>query len=396
MTVETKFQTDQEINSSTRDGNPVATPTGIRVRDRRFLKEIHKLSLLRSFATREVGLRDIERPQTIGSLVQLRYLPWGRLPLKEEWEEIDRLTSALFAQLSEPLRKKFARSQVAPFIAYVPVFFLLVACIGLVLTVDQLAEAQKSIFESEFKKDPAYIDARKQYAADLKELQKQVDTAVDGKEKERLEGLLENKSDDHVFALRGMREDFIKDHKEIKTITYGRLMANATVFQSSGTIILYYLGWLVSMGCIGAVAFIGMNAISAQDDITFDISNIRLMILRVVLGGLFALVLTLPFGSESFIDFCYFIGTGENLGGQAGQTAAGESSIARVLMLTAPFLLGFSTSLVILILNQLIDGVQAFFGKKSSPGHTAEQAESSRLLPPDAGAKRDTAAMQAS
>jgi hypothetical protein len=32
-----------------------------------------------------------------------------------------------------------------------------------------------------------------------------------------------------------------------------------------------------------------------------------------------------------------------------------------------PFLFGFSTSLVILILNQSLDAVQTFFGKKSSP-----------------------------
>lgn len=139
----------------------------------------------------------------------------------------------------------------------------------------------------------------------------------------------------------------------------------------SGVITLFYLSWLVSMGCIGAVAFVGMNAISAQDDITFDISNMRLMILRVVLGGLFALVLTLPFGSQNFIEFCYVIGTGAKFDSGNGEA---ENPFAQILMLTMPFLLGFSTSLVILILNQLVESIQAFFGRRSGAARELEPA----------------------
>ena len=75
-----------------------------------------------------------------------------------------------------------------------------------------------------------------------------------------------------------------------KDITYEMVMANSVVFCDNNNIIIIvsYLFWVVSMGCIGAIAFIGMNAISAQHDITFDISNARLLYLRIVLGGLFA------------------------------------------------------------------------------------------------------------
>lgn len=64
-----------------------------------------------------------------------------------------------------------------------------------------------------------------------------------------------------------------------------------------------YLVWLMSLGAIGAVAFIGMNALSVQQDVTFDLTNRRLMIMRIALGSLFGLVLTLPFGFQSFMEF---------------------------------------------------------------------------------------------
>src|SRR5215510_4179294 len=69
-------------------------------------------------------------------------------------------------------------------------------------------------------------------------------------------------------------------------------------------ILPFYLSWLMSIGAIGSVAFIGMNALSVQQDITFDLTNTRLMLLRITLGALFGLVLTLPFGFDSFVQFC--------------------------------------------------------------------------------------------
>jgi NO-binding membrane sensor protein with MHYT domain len=65
----------------------------------------------------------------------------------------------------------------------------------------------------------------------------------------------------------------------------------------------FYLGWLMSLGAIGAIAFIGMNALSIQEDITFDLTNRRLIILRIALGALFGLVITLPFGFNQFVFF---------------------------------------------------------------------------------------------
>lgn len=109
----------------------------VRIRDRRFLKGIRKLRLLRSFEISGATQPGTELSEAFGSLFQLRYAPWGRLPSKQEWAEADRLTSVLLSQLSEPLKKKFERSAVSPFIAYLPVLLLIIACISFVATVER-------------------------------------------------------------------------------------------------------------------------------------------------------------------------------------------------------------------------------------------------------------------
>jgi RNA polymerase primary sigma factor len=43
-----------------------------------------------------------------------------------------------------------------------------------------------------------------------------------------------------------------------------------------GNVFPFYLMWVVSLGAIGALAFIAMNALSVQSDVTFDITNQRL------------------------------------------------------------------------------------------------------------------------
>jgi len=137
----------------------------------------------------------------------------------------------------------------------------------------------------------------------------------------------------------------------------------------------FYLVWLMSLGAIGSVAFIGMNALSVQQDITFDLSNRRLMKLRIVLGALFALVLTLPFGFEGFIQFIGVISRGQ-IEGDVAQRKIGGPTQAMLLLL--PFVLGFSTSLVIMVLNRLVDGVQSFFGRSAVSAQAPSQASATR------------------
>lgn len=124
----------------------------------------------------------------------------------------------------------------------------------------------------------------------------------------------------------------------------------------------FYLVWLLSLGAIGAIAFIGMNILSVQEDVTFDLTNKRLVSLRIALGALFGLVLTLPFGFEGFVQFLDAVVMGQKEPTQPSQIDVTTQAI----MLLLPFILGFSTSLVILILNRLVEAVQGFFGKPAS------------------------------
>lgn len=131
---------------------------------------------------------------------------------------------------------------------------------------------------------------------------------------------------------------------------------------ATGTLLMFFsfLLWVASLGGIGSIAFIGMNALAVQDDATFDITNEKLIGLRVVLGALFAVVLTLPFG---FVPFVRFVD--ELVRGSGDETPSALAVKSALLLL--PFVLGFSTTLVIMILNQFVEAVQSFFGKRSSP-----------------------------
>jgi hypothetical protein len=132
---------------------------------------------------------------------------------------------------------------------------------------------------------------------------------------------------------------------------------------------LVYLIWLATLGAVGALAFIGMNALSIQDDITFDLTNTRLMLLRVTLGALFAVVLTLPFGYAEFVTFCARVAQPFQQLLVKPDSVSTEASVLtkQAIFLLLPFVLGFSTSLVILILNQIIEAAQTFFGRRSNP-----------------------------
>ncbi len=136
-----------------------------------------------------------------------------------------------------------------------------------------------------------------------------------------------------------------------------------TLVWGTGTfsrIVPWYVVWLASLGGIGSISFIGMNALSVQDDATFDLLNTKLLVLRISLGALFGVVLALPYGFNSYVAFIEFLTKG-------GDVSSNNALTLQSLLLLLPFVLGFSTSLVIMILNQLVEAVQSFFGRKASP-----------------------------
>ena len=129
----------------------------------------------------------------------------------------------------------------------------------------------------------------------------------------------------------------------------------AAVFVIDHLILLgCYFVWTACLGAIGAIAFLSMNALSIQRDVTFDLANKSLLAVRIVLGSLFGVVLSIPFGFYSFVTFC------ESIRGTTALGVAKFSLEGAVLLL--PFALGFSTSLVILVLNKFVESITVFFG----------------------------------
>ena len=143
------------------------------------------------------------------------------------------------------------------------------------------------------------------------------------------------------------------------------LMTAALFVPSHKLLFVAFLTWVAALGGIGSIAFIGMNALAIQDDASFDITNKKLIGLRVMLGALFAVVLTLPFGPDSFFHFIEQL----EKGGVSNPNVSNPTpSVAmESLLLLLPFILGFSTTLVIMVLNQFVEAVQSFFGKHGSP-----------------------------
>jgi hypothetical protein len=119
-------------------------------------------------------------------------------------------------------------------------------------------------------------------------------------------------------------------------------------------LLLCYFFWTAFLGAIGAIAFLSMNALSIQKDATFDLANQSLLAVRIVLGALFGVVLSIPFGFYSFITFC------DSIRGTPALGVAKFSLEGALLLL--PFVLGFSTSLVILVLNNFVESITVFFG----------------------------------
>jgi hypothetical protein len=120
--------------------------------------------------------------------------------------------------------------------------------------------------------------------------------------------------------------------------------------------------WTLSLGGLGAIGFLAVNSLAIQDDATFDISNAGLVGMRIVLGALFGCIVSLPFCFAYFRDFTDWVIKGGDIAGGRG------------VLLLVPFLLGFSTTLVMAVLNRMIAGIEAMFGIERSPQRTRDTA----------------------
>jgi hypothetical protein len=126
--------------------------------------------------------------------------------------------------------------------------------------------------------------------------------------------------------------------------------------------------WSATTGALGSTAFLYVNALSIQVDPKVDLTSRTLVTMRLILGALFAVILSVPFGYESFYKFGHnFLMSNQSM------------EMRDSLLLILPFTLGFSTPLALSILGRLIQSVRTFFGLGEQPdGPPARPAETTQ------------------
>jgi len=261
--------------------------------DSQFMDDVEQLKALRSYVIRRVKIAEAGTIE-LGDLNLLHRDEKGRLPTYREWADLERRSIELYQHIPEQERRRFLYSQLPFFVIKTATYLGGVALFSLVTAVAATLFSGLIVFGS--------LQAGAQPTIQLPIISQAA-------------------------------------YQAVNLITF-----------------IAFLVWVAALGGMGSIAFIGMNALAVQEDATFDITNKMLIGLRILLGALFAVVLTVPFGFTPFSRFILDLFKGE---------IPSDVGLASLLLLL-PFVLGFSTTLVIMILNQFVEAVQSFFGKRSS------------------------------
>jgi hypothetical protein len=375
------------------------------IRDAQFMNDVRQLKALRSYMIQQAKMVTQAGPIELGQLNLLHFAEGGRFPTAEEWSDLERQTKMLYGDLSETDRRRFLYSQIprsvirtAGILAIVALVSLFVAFAAALINIEpnmkaaalqviagQAAGTAGQAAAPEQAAVPAgQAAASKQAAGTAGQAAAPEQAAVPAGQaaaSKQAAGTAGQAAAPEQAAVPAGQAEVPKKAAEvtpeqlvdlIRSQLYAGTFFNLTMLTS-------FLAWVAALGGIGSIAFIGMNALAVQEDATFDITNTKLIGLRVLLGALFGVVLTLPFGYGSFSDFVTtFSKPSESTTGLA---------IKSILMLL-PFILGFSTTLVIMIMNQFVEAIQTFFGKRSTPPPPP--------APPDAGKGTQTGAISTS
>ncbi len=120
--------------------------------------------------------------------------------------------------------------------------------------------------------------------------------------------------------------------------------------------------WTISQGALGACAFlcIGVTVHAARERSssdavypTIDVTDENVLIIRVILGALFALLAIPMSGRSILVVFDAFLATHET------------PPIEDWIFVLLPFMFGFSTTLVLAIFNRIVGGISTIFGISS-------------------------------
>lgn len=130
------------------------------------------------------------------------------------------------------------------------------------------------------------------------------------------------------------------------------------------------LSWTCALGGLGTSAFFGTSLLAQLASSTGsdqaklrEITDYNYLQTRLMIGILFAFVLGLPFGHLSLVSASTSL---------YNDVIWNAELINTVMHILAPFLLGFSTALVLAILERLIEGIKTTLGV----GQTIQQHNS--------------------
>lgn len=124
--------------------------------------------------------------------------------------------------------------------------------------------------------------------------------------------------------------------------------------------------WTVSQGVLGACAFLGVSVVTARTArqgttsdplaLAIDITDKNILTIRIILGAMFAVLLGLPLSYKGMSTIS------NNL---FGNGATSLPNLTNYVFLLAPFMFGFSTSLVLGIFGRIVKSINTLLGMSS-------------------------------
>jgi hypothetical protein len=139
---------------------------------------------------------------------------------------------------------------------------------------------------------------------------------------------------------------------------YGGFFAKGSL-PFNASFLLTLIVWTVAQGGLGACAFLGTRIATKRSekastdgivDVT-DVTDESILRIRIVLGCLFGSLIGVPIGSLAFDKM-----------GSAIYDSSVTLTPSDFALIVSPFMVGFSTNLVLAILERFIESIRTFFG----------------------------------
>jgi hypothetical protein len=148
-------------------------------------------------------------------------------------------------------------------------------------------------------------------------------------------------------------------------LLYGHVFKDVNSLSNTSAYLFSLIVWTAAQGGLGACAFLNTTVIIKKPDVvtnpgapvsSIDITDENVLKTRIILGALFGFLIGLPLSYQSL----------QTINGSLLSSATNFNpptpTATQIAIMLVPFLLGFSTNLVLVILERCVASIQAFFG----------------------------------